>query len=72
MTSLGKPVLLPMSADWIFNLLNSQSKSARLKWSGFAGCFSQAQWRSVCAVCGLDGALVSLGMAVCGCTALWC
>ena len=70
-----------MSADLIFhaghnatriNYLIPQSKSARLEWSGFAGCFSQAQWRSVCVVWGLNGALVSLGMTVRGCTALWC
>ena len=52
-------------------LSNSQSQSARLEWSGFAGCFSQAQWRSVHVVWGLNGALVSLGMTVSGCTALW-
>ena len=52
------------------NYLIPQSKSARLEWSGFAGCFSQAQWRSVCVVWGLNGAMVSMGMIVCSCTAL--
>ena len=49
-----------------------QSKSARLEWSGFAGCFSQAQWQSRRVVWGLNGALVSLGMTVRDCAALWC
>ena len=43
-----------------------------LEWSGFAGCFFQAQWQSVHVVWGLNGALISLGMAVFNCTALWC
>ena len=34
-------------------------------------CFSQAQWQSVRVVWGLNGALTSLGMAVCDCIALW-
>ena len=79
--SLKKPVLLPMLADSIFhpghtatwiNYLIPHLKLARLEWSGFAGCLSQAQWRFVRVVWGLNGALVSLGMTVCGCTALWC
>ena len=53
------------------NYLTPQSKSARLELSGFAGCLSQAQWRYVRAVWGLNGALVSLWMTVFGCTALW-
>ena len=54
------------------NYLISQSKPARLEWSGFAGCFPQAQWQTVHAVWGPDGTLVSLWMAVCGHTAPWC
>ena len=46
-------------------LYNSTLKSAGLEWSGLAGCFSRAQWRSVRVVWGLNGALVSLGMNVC-------
>ena len=49
----------------------SQPKSAKLQWSAFASYFSQAQWRSVQAVWGPNGALDSLGKAVCGCTASW-
>ena len=69
-----------MSADSIFepghtatsmNYLIPHLKSARLEWSGFAGCFSQAQWRSVRVVWGLNRALVNLGMTICGCTAVW-
>ena len=74
-------VLSPMSVDSIFhpehkatwiNYLISQSKSARFEWSGFAGCFSQAQWWFRTCGVGPNGAPVSQGMAVCGCTALWC
>ena len=62
----------PRTHSHMNKLTNSNLKSARLEWSGFAGCFSQAQWRSVRVVWGLNGAVVSLGMTVCGCTALWC
>ena len=68
---LGKLVLFPMSTDLIFhqehnmnNYLISQLDVIGLL---FASCFSQ----SVCAVWGLNGPLVSLGMAVFGCTATW-
>ena len=51
-----------MSADLIFyqkhkttliDYQSSQSKSARLEWSAFAGFFSQAQWQSICVLWGL-------------------
>ena len=63
----------PRTHSYMNKLSNSTFKiSYRLEWSGFTGCFSRAQWRSVRVVWGLNGAVVSLGMTVCGCTALWC
>jgi len=38
-------------------------KQATLKWSAFAGCFSEPQWQSVQAVRCPKGGLASLGMA---------
>ena len=59
----------PRTQSYMNKLLISQSQLARL---AFAGCFSQAQWWSVLVLCGVNGALVSLEMAVCGSTAPWC
>ena len=49
----------------------SLPKSARLEWPAFAGCFFQAQWRSMQVVWGPNGALASLGLAVCSCMWLY-
>ena len=74
---LGKPALSSRTADLIFSSrtqMNYQisQESTRLEWSALAGCFSQAQWQSVLASWSPNGALVSLEMAVCNCTALRC
>ena len=71
-TNVSRLDFLPITQSYMNKLSNLQSKSARFEWSAFAGCFSQSQWQSVHAVWGLNGALMSLGMAVCGCTAPWC
>ena len=70
MTGSGKTSrqqIFTKNTIYMNKLLNSQSKSARLEWSVFAGCFPKHsddpyEW---------SGALASLGMAICGCTALW-
>ena len=53
-------------------LINFIFKQATLEWSAFAGCFFEAQWRSVRVVWCPNGSLASVGMAVSDCTALWC
>ena len=47
------------------------SQLTRVKWSAFACCFFQAQWRAVRVVWSLDGAVANQEMVVCGCTAPW-
>ena len=56
-----------MSADSIFHHEQngiSHSKQVTLEWSAFAGCFSEAQWRSIRVVWCPNGGLASLGMVV--------
>ena len=53
-------------------LLNVMFNQAALKWSSFAGCFSEVKRQSVRAVWYPNGGLASLGMAGSSCTALWC
>ena len=58
-----------MTADLIFHQEHKANnsikfhnqKSARLEWSPFVGCFSQAQWQSILAVWGPNGVLASWG-----------